>query len=315
MQETIGSIEKAFQIIEVVCREKEFTSKLLAEKLSCDQRTARRYIQKMRYIFEDYIEERKKGFYKWKGISELDDKILDSPNIRLLYALIDLAEKIGSNKDFWKDIKKAFYVKYEDNLNKIILNNAINYAKIRNIKIKIEVAIKRAKAVKFIYTRYNDKHYTVEPLNIILFQGLWYLVCVDKRDDKIKTFALDLFENTEILEDTTFEKTKKLKKISKQLEEIISIFQIGSNDVYDEIIIEIGREVADFFRRKDILYKQEIIEDKKNMLRIKFLAKNESDFRLNLFSWIPFFKVISPKKYEKFYIKMLKEAMKRQKNI
>lgn len=74
--EPIGSIEKAFQIIEVVCREKEFTSNLLSEKLNCNQRTARRYIEKLKYIFGDYIESKKKGVYQWRGISDVDDKIL-----------------------------------------------------------------------------------------------------------------------------------------------------------------------------------------------------------------------------------------------
>jgi len=108
VKEAIGSLEKAFQIIEIVCREKEFTSKKLAEKLGCAQRTTRRYIQKMRYIFEVYNEEAKKGIYRWKGITELDDKILDSPNVKLLYAFLELAKKVGSDKNFGKMLKKYF---------------------------------------------------------------------------------------------------------------------------------------------------------------------------------------------------------------
>ncbi len=311
MKEAIGSLEKAFQVIEIVCREKEFTSKKLAEKLNCDQRTARRYIQKLRYIFEEYIEEIKKGKYRWKGIKELDDKILDSPNVRLLYAFLELAKKIGSDKKFWENVKNLFYVKCEDSLNHIIFQNTINYEKIKDIKIKIEEAIKRGKAIKFKYTKYN-RYYIVEPLKIILFQGFWYVVGIHQKDNKLKTLALDFFENVEILEDEPFEKTKKIRNVSKLLDEINSIFQIDSCENFDEIIIEISPEVADFFRRKDILYRQEIIEDKDNTVKIKFFVKNEYDFKLSLFNWIPFFKVISPEKYKKFYIKMLTNALEYQ---
>ncbi len=311
MKEAIGSLEKAFQIIEIVCREKEFTSKKLAEKLGCDQRTARRYIQKMRYIFEDYIEEVKKGIYRWKGITELDDKILDSPNVRLLYAFLELAKKVGSDKSFWENVKKVFYVKCEDSLNQIIFQNTINYESIKDIKIKIEEAIKKGKAIKFRYTKYN-KFYIIEPLKIILYQGFWYVVGIDQKDEKLKTLALDFFEDVEILEDEAFEKTKKVGSVSKLLEEINSIFQIGSDDNFDEVIIELSPEVADFFRRKDILYRQEIIEDKDNTVKIKFFAKNVYDFKLSLFNWIPFFKVISPERYKKFYLKMLNNALEYQ---
>ena len=93
------------------------------------------------------------------------------------------------------------------------------------------------------------------------------MVGIDQKDEKLKTLALDFFKDVEILEDEPFEKTKKVGDVFKLLEKINSIFQIGSDDNFDEVIIEISPEVADFFRRKDILYRQEIIENKKILFK------------------------------------------------
>ena len=310
-KEPIGALEKAFKILEIICKHKEFTSSLIAEKLNCDKRTARRYIQKIKYLFEDYIETKKGHRYVWKGVSGVDKKIKYPANFHIFLAFLKLGERIGFDKDFWKEVKESFSFKFNESINEIIYTSAINYEKIKDKKIIIEDGINKEKCIKFKYLKYN-RFYEIEPLKIILWEGLWYVAGIDTDDNKIKTFAIDLMEDIKVIEDSFFEKTKKIKKFEEKLKEITSLVQI-SDEKEEEIKVLIFNEVSFFFKRKNYFREQKILKEYKNgSLLISFKVKNKDDFKFQILNWIPYFKIISPEKYEKYFIKLLKEGIKIQ---
>ncbi len=308
-KETIGSVEKALKLLEIICKEKEFTAKLIAEKMNCNIRTARRYIEKIRYLFEDLIEIKPGYKYCWKGLPDIDEKLLNSSNLQLLFALIELGKKIDNDKDFWKTLKSYFSKNIDNNGINILFGKVLNYEKIKNNKVKLEDAISRGKCIKFKYLRYNQ-YYEIEPLRVLLWEGFWYIVGVHIKDNKFKTFALDLIDEIEIIEDSAFEKTKKSKKLEKQLQKADTILHI-SNKKPDEIKIIVFSEVSKYFERRDILHEQKILKKYENgELLISFKVMGEGDLRMQLYSWIPFFKIIEPPKYKNIFLKILKKGIK-----
>ena len=307
MIETIGVLERAFKLLEIVCKEKEFTAKTIAEKLNCSERTARRYIEKIRFIFEGQIEKKKGYKYVWKGLPAIDRKLLDSPSLRIFYAFMELGKKVGDDKAFLQELERVFST--NESINKIIIGSVIDFEKIKDIKLKIEDAIKRSKLIKFKYKK-SSKYYTVEPYKVILSSGFWYLFSIDTKNRIPKTFALDLIENVEIEEDSAFEKYKNLKKIKKLLEEAENIIQITEVNNPEEVIIEVSKDIAIYFERREILRHQEILSRTENgNIRIKFIVRNEHDFKIQTFQWLPYVKIISPEKYKKYLEHELKEAL------
>ena len=308
-KQPIGSLETAFKILEIICTEREFNSRLIAEKMNCDIRTARRYIEKIRYLFEDLIEVKPGYRYVWKGIPKIDKKILKSSNLQLLFALIEIGKKIGSDKDFWKTFESSLSKKiYNDDTINILFGSVLKYEEIEDKKVKIEKAIAKDKCIKFKYKKYN-RYYEVEPLKIILWEGFWYLVGSDKKDEKFKTFAIDFMDKIEIIEDSSFEKTKKLKQLEGQLKSAESILQITENEPI-EIKVLLFSEVANFFERRDILHEQKILEKYDNGdILVSFKIIGEGDLKIQLFKWIPFFKIIEPEKYKKIFIDILQEGL------
>ena len=307
-KEPLGSLEKAFKLLEIICIEKEFNSRLIADKMNCDIRTARRYIEKIKYLFEDLIEVGKGYKYRWKGIPEIDKKILKSSNLHLLFAFIELGSKIGKDKNFWKEIKKSLSKGINNEIMGILFGSVLEYEKIEDKKVKIEKAINGDKCIKFKYLRYN-KYFEVEPLKIVLWEGFWYLIISDPRDNKFKTLALDLIEDIKIIEDSAFEKTKKLKELEEQLKEAENIFHIGGNRPI-EVEIIIFSSVSEYFERRKILHEQKIIKKFNNGdILINFKAIGEDDFKMQLFSWIPHFKVLKPEEYKNYFVTTLKESL------
>ena len=305
-KETIGVLERAFKLLEIICKEKEFTSQTIAKKLNCSERTARRYIEKIRYLFEDQIE-RKKGYkYVWKGLPSIEKKILESPNMRLFLAFVELGRKVGDDKSFWDEIWKSFNNKPRE-INEIIIGNVIQFEKIKDKKVKLEEAIDRGKVIKFRYNK-SKKYFRVEPYKVILSNGFWYLVGIDVKEGIAKTFAIDMMENIEIEEDSAFEKTRNMRKIKEIIRKADNVIQITDVNEKEEIEIEVFKKISNYFERKEILTDQKILEKYKNgNLRIKFTVINPFDFKVQTFQWIPFFKVIKPEKYKNY----LKEELER----
>ncbi len=309
-----GELEKALRILEIVCSEKEFSAKLIAEKLGVNERTGRRYIKNLRFAFEDKIVEIKRGIYKWEAGLEFDEKFFGSSGIRLLYALSEFGKKIGVNKEFWNEFEKILsYSQYgEKKLNKILYEDTVDTSKIEKIKLKLEKAIKDGKCVKFNYLKYK-KFYTVEPYQLIFNDGIWYLLCVDTNDKVAKTFAIDNFDNLTILDDEPFLKTKNMKKILPLAENIESVWQISSEENFKEVIVEVLQKISSYFKQKNFFYNQEILAEYENgNLKIRFFVKNKEDFKLQVLKWLPNIKIIEPDEYKEYFEEILEEAINLQ---
>ena len=131
----------------------------------------------------------------------------------------------------------------------------------------------------------------INPIKIVNFEGLWYLVATDE-NNKLKSYYL---KNTALLKiyKSTFTISKKVESI---LDNAISIW-FSDNEPF-EVIMEIDNHVAKFFKQKPISNTQKILEEDDTKITISVMATSDFEIIPIIKSWIPFIKVISPQRIQ-----------------
>ena len=140
--------------------------------------------------------------------------------------------------------------------------------------------------VKYI-SRYKEEIIVINPIKIVNFEGLWYLVATDTKNI-LKSYYI---KNITLLNklDTKFEIPKKVEEI---LNNAISIW-FGEDEPF-EVILEIDNYVAKYFKSKPISTTQKIINEDEQKLTISVMATNDMEIIPIVKSWMPFIKVLSP---------------------
>lgn len=88
---------------------------------------------------------------------------------------------------------------------------------------------------------------------------------------------------------------KPLKSIIEKLDESVNIwFEL---DKKIKVRLSVDKEVAEFFKAKEYFPNQKIIKIQKNSdLILETIVGRYEEITPTIFSWIPFVKVVSPKK-------------------
>ena len=142
----------------------------------------------------------------------------------------------------------------------------------------------------------------LRPLKIVNFDGIWYLLCINSKNQKIKMLFLS--------------KIKAIKELKKELH-AKDIDQVLESDIQSpnfedgssfEVVIHVKKNIAQYFRLKKHLNSQEILEHKKDgSLIIRFKVSTDEDIDNLIKSWLPDITVIKPKRFHKKIIKELKK--------
>lgn len=136
-------------------------------------------------------------------------------------------------------------------------------------------------------TDLKDEVIKINPIKIVNFEGLWYLVATDE-NDKLKSYYM---KNITLLK--TYKTTFKIpQKVETILNNAISIW--FSDDEPFEVTLEIDNHVAKFFKQKPISITQKIIKEDDKKLTISVMATSDWEIIPIIKSWIPFVKVINP---------------------
>ena len=154
--------------------------------------------------------------------------------------------------------------------------------------IAYEEAILSKNSIKIKYT--TDKKVSevkINPIKIVNFEGLWYLVATDE-NNKLKSYYL---KNATLLKvyKSNFTISKKVEDI---LDNAISIW-FSDNEPF-EVIMEIDNHVAKFFKQKPISLTQTILCEDETKITISVMATSDFEIIPIVKSWIPFIKVTSP---------------------
>lgn len=260
----------------------------LAEEFNVSERTIQRDFNNRLVSLYPIYQDKK----KWKMQDGF--KIEKSTSIEEVIVL-DILEKMTDG------LGQKFSIKAKTLLSKI-KNNDYNpiYAKLNMEDIsthiseigQLENVIKNKNLIDCTYDfgEYDIK-ITLKPLKIANFEGFWYLIALDARNDVLKKYHLKSISNIEPLDETF----KVSKELEEKLDNSISIWFNDSVKPY-EVELFLDKYAAKSIKRKPIAKSQRILKEYKDgSLDIAVKITGEMEIIPIIGYWIPHIKVISPK--------------------
>jgi len=138
-----------------------------------------------------------------------------------------------------------------------------------------------------ILIKYKQKEIRINPIKIVNFEGLWYLVATDIKN-KLKTYYI---KDVQLLKKykTTFKVPKKVQNI---LNNAINIW--FSDDEPFCVTLQIDNHIAKYFKQKPISATQQIVSEDDKYLTLEVMASSDWEIIPIIKSWIPFIKVLDP---------------------
>jgi len=155
----------------------------------------------------------------------------------------------------------------------------------------LERAIKERREIKCFYS-FDDytKELLLKPLKIANYEGFWYLVALDGRNDLLKKYYLKNMKSITVLE-TVFESEAKLDDL---LDNSISIWFDHTVAPY-KVTLNISKEISKYFQRKSISKTQKIeslYED--GSMDVSVEITNDMEIIPVVKYWLPHIKVLEP---------------------
>lgn len=155
-------------------------------------------------------------------------------------------------------------------------------------------AIRNKRILTFEHFKYPDGGLTkrkVHPLALKESQGRWYLIAVDTKDKRLKTFGLDRMENLEI------NKLKFKETYSPDLQNFFTYsFGISRPDETNPELIRLkfSHEQAQYIKTFPLHNSQKLIEEDKNNLVVEIKVYITYDLLKELISYGSDLEVLSP---------------------
>lgn len=170
-------------------------------------------------------------------------------------------------------------------------------------------ALKNSCKVEFTYNFFDiNDIYTVncEPYGMKEFKNRWYLVALDKKDNYIKTFALERISDFKIT-NTKFDKPKDF-----DLKKYFSVsfgIERYQKTLTEEIVLKFKPLQARYVKQKPLHHSQKILKETDNELTISLFLQNNFDFRMELLSYGDAVTVIKPESLKNQLIETYKKAI------
>jgi len=199
-------------------------------------------------------------------ISEADKKIIDA--------------KIKKSKDCYEFITKPYETKKSDVRLLQEIERAINWKRYTTVTYKVGDTI---------------KEYEVKPYKIVFMNENFYLACENTSEEFLFTkFRLSNIEKIE-LKTKTFHINPDIADFIKNMQTPWSEYVPEFRKHSIEVIVIVAAKKARFFKAKNHLPSQKIIETKEDgSLLISFTVTQEREVEELIKKWIPHMKVITP---------------------
>ncbi len=156
---------------------------------------------------------------------------------------------------------------------------------------QLENAIKAQMQIKCLYKMDDgSRELDLKPLKIANYDGFWYLVALDARNDKLKKYYLKNISQT-LLTDAQFQRTQKLDKL---LENSLAIWFEEDVEPY-RVKLAISKETAKYFKRKPISPSQQIesLYDDGSM-EVSVEITHDMEIIPFVKHWMPHIRVVEP---------------------
>ncbi len=213
--------------------------------------------------------------------------------------VLDIMEKLmeGAGRQFSTKANKLLSKIKNESLNPIYAKLDMEDIgdKLKEVQ-ELEIAITSKKQIKCDYDFEGyRKALDLKPFKIANYEGFWYLIALDSRNDILKKYYLKNIKNIQ-LSDETFKSTAKLDKL---LDNSISIWFEQNIEPY-KVVLNVASEVAKYFKRKPISKSQitEAVYDDGSM-DISVEITNDMEIIPLVKYWIPNIRVLEPARIAK----------------
>ncbi len=242
---------------------------------------------------------------KTDGCYHLEPAYLGKLNTRDIERFASLAGVRGLfpslSDDFLGDI-------FDNRIQSALLVKGHNYENLagkEEVFRQLERAIVARCHISFDYAKDDgEKSYTaVAPFKLMNHKGIWYLVARD--GDKLKTFSFAKIEQVTVL-DTRFAHDPNMDMMLKEED------GIWLGEEKREIVLQISREIAGYFKRRKLIANQVIEKELEDGgLIVSAKVGHENQVLPIVRYWIPHIRVISPEGLQKELEKDLRKYLER----
>lgn len=168
---------------------------------------------------------------------------------------------------------------------------------------KVEDAIIKRNRAKLTS---NETICVIEPYKVVAFDGFWYLLAKDTRDNKIKTYMLT---NIQEFRATTEVYDDEYVNVDKVLQNVHTAWFEDGNSF--DVKVKVKKEIAHFFKLKKHLTSQDILkENSDGSIIVSFSVSSDEDVDNLIKAWLPHIEVIKPERFRKKIITELEEYLK-----
>jgi proteasome accessory factor B len=152
-------------------------------------------------------------------------------------------------------------------------------------------AIQNFYITKFTHQKHWDNYTTkreVYPIALKESHQRWYLIALDKKDEKVKTFGLDRISNL-IVTDTKFKPIKY--NVEKEFQHA---FGVETYSPVEKVVLEFVNRQGNYIKTFPLHESQKIIKENDNILLIEINIHTTNDIIMELLKYGADVKVISP---------------------
>jgi predicted DNA-binding transcriptional regulator YafY len=270
------------------------STRQLAEEFNVTLRTVQRNLELLNMAGFPLIS-LEKGFHSFIEGFSLKKIMTTKEEASLLSLLYEITRSLGKNFEdsFWRilqktlaeDIESPFYVKIPEGVK---LNKEFPYL------MELKLAIEECRKIEMLYlTEGKEKHFRLDPLKIIFFDGFWHLLSRVTGKDWMFKFRLENIKRLKVLDDC-FEVPKNLGIV---LAQSVNIWFSEKRD--NKVVVKVDKIAAGYFKQRAYLPLQKIKEEHKDgSLTIETRLSQSEEIIPIIFKWIPHIKVVEPKKLQ-----------------
>ena len=216
-------------------------------------------------------------------------EVFDDTELALVIAIKNLVGQLG--EPFQQAADDIFNKLYED------VTSSPVFIKIDDSVIldkrqfnRIVKAIREKRQGTFQYEGFPLYEITIEPYRVCFFDGFWYLVGKDIGDQKFKRYALDKIKNFKPLS-SNFRCVPA--QVDRMLKESGNIWFSSERNI--EVVVEVDKSCAGYFRRRRVYPHQEIKEERADGSIVVSFKVGSLDEIINILkAWLPYIKILQP---------------------
>lgn len=247
------------------------------------------------------LSELSRGYYQIDKNILKNFEVFDETELALVIAIKNLVGQLG--EPFQKAADDIFNKLYED------VTTSPVFIKIDDSVIldkhqfnRIIKAIREKRQGSFQYEVFSPYEVTIEPYRVCFFDGFWYLVGKDLCDQQFKRYALDKIKD---FKPRSNNYRYVPAQVDRMLKESGNIWFSSERDI--EVVVEVDKSCAHYFRRRKVYPHQKIKEERADgSIVVSFKVGSLDEIMNTLKVWLPHIKIIQPEELKNICLKKMK---------